>query len=320
VALKTVIDTDPGIDDAMAIAFAHLHPGIEVLGLTTVFGNAGIADVTRNALRLKALLGFSAPVAQGAAQAMLRPAVAPPAHVHGADGMGDLACAETALPALDPRPAHQLISDMARAHPGELTLLCLGRLTNVALALMHDPDLPSLLRGVVVMGGAFGLAQGTGNVTPVAEANIIGDPHAAARVLSAPWQVTAVGLDVTRQVRLAQEDFERLARAGGPAGKFLAAIAPVYTDYHRRFGLDGCYVHDPSAVACALAPELFSLRTGPVAVATDGPAEGQTIQRPADAPFSPLDWDHLPPQRVAVDVDASAVRALFLDTLLSAPD
>jgi inosine-uridine nucleoside N-ribohydrolase len=152
----------------------------------------------------------------------------------------------------------------------------------------------------------------------VAEANIIGDPHAAARVLAAPWPVTAVGLDVTRQVRLTPDDFERLARAGGRAGGFLAAIAPVYTDYHRRFGLEGCYVHDPSAVACAVAPDLFSLRSGPVAVATEGPAAGQTIQRPTDVPLPPLDWDHLPSQQVAVDVDASAVRTLFMDTLLAA--
>jgi inosine-uridine nucleoside N-ribohydrolase len=317
-ALKVVIDTDPGVDDAMAIALAQLHPGIEILGLTTVFGNAGIADVTRNALRLKALLGIDAPVAQGAAAALLYPAGPPPAHVHGADGMGDADEVPAALPALDARPAHRLIVDLARAHPGELTLVCIGRLTNLALALLHEPDLPRHVRSVVIMGGAFGLAQGAGNVTPVAEANIIGDPHAAARVFAAPWPVTAVGLDVTRQVRLTPKDFARLEEKGGPAGRFIAAVTPVYTGYHRRFGIDGCYVHDPSAVACALIPELFTLRSGPVAVAVDGPAVGQTIQRPAAAPFPPLDWDHLPPQQVAVDVDAEGVRALFLDTLLAA--
>lgn len=313
--LKAIIDTDPGVDDAMAIAFAHLHPGLDILGVTTVFGNAGLADVTRNALHLKALLGFSAPVAQGAAQALVRPAGPPPAHVHGADGMGDAVESPKGLSTLDPRPAHQVIADIVRANPGEVTIIALGRLTNLALALLHDPDLPRLVRRVVVMGGAFGLPHGAGNVTPVAEANIIGDPHAAARVFAAPWLVVAVGLDVTRQVRLAPGDFASLATGAGPVGRFLAAIAPVYTGYHRRFGVEGCYVHDPSAVACALSPELFTLRDGPVAVATSGPAVGQTIQRPADAAFPPLEWDALPAQRVAVGVQAKVVRALFLDTL-----
>jgi len=319
-ALKAIIDTDPGIDDAMAIAFAHLHPEIEILGVTTVFGNAGIDGVTRNALRLKALLGFGAPVAQGAALALLRPAGPPPAHVHGEDGMGDAATPLHSLSDLDPRPAHRMIADIVHANPGEVTLICLGRLTNLALALLHEPDLWRYVRQVVVMGGAFGLAHGVGNVTPVAEANVIGDPHAAARVFAAPWPVTVVGLDVTRQVRLDLEDFARLAADGGAVGLFLSGIAPVYTGFHRRFGLDGCYVHDSSAVICAVAPDLFTLRPGPIAVALDGPAVGQTIQRPADTPYPPLDWDALPVQNVAVGVDAAAVRTLLLKTLVSLPD
>lgn len=319
VTVKAIIDTDPGIDDAMAIAFAHLHPGIDILGVTTVFGNARIGDVTRNALRLKKLLGFEAPVAKGAARALVRQSGPPPAHVHGTDGMGDVEASTDGGPLaeLDPRPAHRMIADLVRAHPCEVTLLCLGRLTNVALALMHEPELVELVRDVVIMGGAFGLPHGSGNVTPVAEANIFGDPHAAAQVFAAPWRVTAVGLDVTRQVRLGPADFERLAGHGGRTGRFLSAIVPVYTGYHRRFAVEGCYVHDPSAVICAVAPALFTLREGPVTVATDGPAVGQTLQRPADSALPPLDWDRLPPQRVAVDVEAADIRTMLVETLMA---
>src|SRR6185437_5997170 len=173
--LQVVFDTDPGIDDAMALLLLARHPEVELLGVTTVFGNGGIETVTRNALHLKDRFGFTAPVAQGAAGAIDDMAVPHAAHlVHGDNGLGGIALPATIHATLDPRPAHQLIIDLIRQRPGEIT---------------------GLVKEVVVMGGAFGRNGHTGNVTPVAEANIFGDPVAADIAFGATWPVVIVGLD-----------------------------------------------------------------------------------------------------------------------------
>jgi len=314
-ARKVIFDTDPGVDDAMALLLAHRHPALDLLGVTTVFGNADIATVTRNALYLKHLFEIEAPVARGAGIGLALPLPAAPAAVHGANGLGDVALPDIALPAADARPAHQFIADTVRAHPGEVTLICVGRLTNLALALMHAPDVAALVDKVVIMGGAFGTGPAGGNVSPVAEANIWGDPHAADRVFAAPWRVKAVGLDVTRKTVFTAADFARLRAAGGAAGAFLDDVHRHYLAFHSRFGLDGCYVHDSSAVVAAIAPELFQMTRGKVRVATEGAALGQTILRRADLPYPPGLWDALPDQAAATGVDAPAVCKLILDTL-----
>jgi len=314
-ARKVIFDTDPGVDDSMALLLAHRHPALDLLGVTTVFGNADIATVTRNALYLKALFGFDAPVARGAGMALALPLPPAPVAVHGENGLGDVNLPDIALPAADPRPAHQFIVDTARAHPGEVTLICVGRLTNLALALMHAPDLPAIVDQVVIMGGAFGTGPTGGNVTPVAEANIWGDPHAADRVFGAPWKVTAVGLDVTRQTILSAPDFARLRKGGGAAGAFLDDVHRHYLAFHNRFRLDGCYVHDSSAVVAAIAPELFQMTRGKIRVATEGVGLGQTILRRADLSYPPGPWDALPDQYAATGVDAQAVCRMILDTL-----
>lgn len=317
-AKKVIFDTDPGVDDAMALLLAHRHPALDLLGVTTVFGNADIATVTRNALYLKHLFGIDAPVARGAGMALALPLPAAPVAVHGENGLGNVAVPQIALPRAESRPAHQFITDMVRANPGEVTLICVGRLTNLAMALMHTPDLPELVDRVVIMGGAFGTGAAGGNVTPVAEANIWGDPHAADRVFAAPWKVTAVGLDVTRQTVFTAADFDRLRQAGGAAGAFLDEVHRHYLDFHIRFGLKGCYVHDSSAVVAAIAPELFTLTHGKVRVATEGAALGQTILRRTDLAYPPGPWDALPDQAAATGVEAAAVCKLILDTLAPA--
>lgn len=314
-ARKIVFDTDPGVDDALALLLAHRHPALDLLGVTTVFGNSDIATVTRNALFLKDRFAIPAPVARGAGMALALPLPPPPVAVHGENGLGDVVLPVAALPEADPRPAHQFIADTVRAHPGEVTLVCVGRLTNLALALIHAPDLPALVDEVVIMGGAFGTGQSGGNVTPVAEANIWGDPHAADRVFAAPWKVTAVGLDVTRRTIFSEPEFARLRSNGGPEGALIDAVHRHYLGFHRRFGLDGCYIHDATAVVAAIAPELFDLTPGKVRVATEGAALGQTILRRSDLPYPPGPWDSLPDQRAATGVNAAAVCALILDTL-----
>ncbi|PVA06618.1 nucleoside hydrolase [Thalassorhabdomicrobium marinisediminis] len=308
---KIIFDTDPGVDDAAALLLAHRHPALDLIGVTTIFGNADIDDVTRNALWLREVFGFDAPVARGAALSLSGDAGPYPEFIHGVDGLGGLAPASVSEEP-DPRPAHVLISDLARKAGGDVTIVAVGRLTNLALALMHDEKLPNYIRDVIIMGGAFG--GGNGNVTPAAEANIIGDPVAADIVFGANWTVHAVGLDVTRQVMMTEEMFAGV-KSGDTAAKLVRDASKLYSRYHDRFGIDGFYVHDSSAVACAISPELFTFREGPVRVVREGIARGQTILRDVDTFYPPGAWDNRPSHKVAFEVDAKGVLNLLESAL-----
>ncbi|MFG6179492.1 nucleoside hydrolase [Halomonas sp. THAF12] len=315
---KVIFDTDPGIDDAMALLFLHRHPGLDLQGITTVHGNARTDTTTRNARYLAQRFGLEVPVARGAAEPLAMPKSAPPTFVHGDDGLGNAGLSFEPTLALDPRPAYQLIIDTVRRHPGEVTLIAVGPLTNLALALKEDPAIAGLVKEVVVMGGAFGVGGQGGNITPVAEANIHGDPHAADLVFSADWPVAIVGLDVTHKVLMRDADFRRLRDQGGEDGDFMWRISRHYVDfYSEREAIDGCYVHDSSAVAYVLDPGLFEVRRGPVRAVRDGLAMGQTIQRPDAQDFPPNAWDGLPSQRVCVDVDGERLMTLFMDTFVA---
>ncbi|BCH25363.1 nucleoside hydrolase [Mesorhizobium sp. L-8-10] len=311
---KVIFDTDPGVDDAAALLFLNACRTVDLVGITTVFGNADIDTVTRNALYLKRRFGIDAPVARGAGRALEAEPSPPPVHVHGRNGLGDMLLEIEDLPGPDPRPAHRFIIDLVRQQEGQISIVAVGRLTNLAMALAEAPDIAGLVKEVVVMGGAFGLAGPNGNVTPVAEANIIGDPHAADIVFGTEWPVTAVGLDVTRQVVMGPASLDRLA-VGGEAARFIVESTRGYRHYHMRFGVDGFYVHDSSAAAFVVDRSLFQTRRGPIRVATQGVAAGQTVQMDRMTPYPPGAWDAAPDQDVAVSVDALGVRQLILDTL-----
>ena len=305
---KILFDTDPGIDDAMALLMLARDPRAELLGITTVFGNAAVDLTTANALALCERFGIDAPVARGAARALLRPPGHFPTEVHGADAMGNIGMAPAQTRRALARPAPQFIAEMARRHPGELTLLAVGPLTNLALAMQHDPQLVDHVKAVVVMGGAFGENGHRGNVSPVAEANIAADPHAADQVFTAPWPVTIVGLDVTHEVLLDTAWLNALGREGGAEGAFIREITHCYEDFYRRRTGGGIFSHDASAVACALDATPFALRRGPVRVVTEGIAVGQTIQLREGESFPSTAWADAPAQSVCIGVDAPRLR------------
>jgi purine nucleosidase len=312
---RVIIDTDPGIDDAMAIFFALRHPGLDVVGLTTVFGNVTTELATANALRLLDIAGRpDIPVAPGAADPLCVPYSGPVPFVHGEDGQGDIG-----MPPSERSPlavtAAQFIVERVMANPGELTLVPIGPLTNLALALRLEPRIAANVREVVLMGGN---ALGFGNATPAAEANVRNDPEAADLVFGAEWPVTMVGLDVTHRVHMDDAHLAEYGRIDHPTARHVAAIVPFYRSFYAsRVGNDGIYVHDSSAIAYVVAPELFRTERWPIRVdCTDGISRGKTWPALGDTDEHRLAaWHGRPKVNVCVDVDGPGVVALELATM-----
>ncbi|MEM9144779.1 MAG: nucleoside hydrolase [Pseudomonadota bacterium] len=299
--LPIIIDTDPGVDDAMAILYALAEPEIDLIGLTSVFGNINGPLAALNALRLVELAGAEVPVAVGASRPRVQDPVGDATYVHGEGGFGTVSLPHPSrLP--DPRPAPQFLAKMCAARPGEVTLVAVGPLTNLAAALDETPEIARTVRSVVVMGGAV---RCRGNVTPYAEANIWQDPHAAQRVFDAEWPLTLVGLDVTERITCNAADLAPMAERSPRCGAFLADAAAFYFDFHKRTaGIDGCHLHDPAAVIAAHDPSLFTQQTAPLAVTLDGDAIGQTREAETGRPND-----------ICVDADIEGVRARFLSAL-----
>lgn len=318
---KVIYDTDPGVDDAMALYFALAHPAIDVLGITTTFGNVTVEQAASNALYLTAIAGKNLPVTQGVAAPCGKPSEVPPAHIHGADGLGNLPARVATSSQLDPRSSAQFIVDMARAQPGEITLVAVGPLGNLSLALKLEPNLPQLLREVIIMGGTI---LEPGNVSPVAEANIWNDPHAADRVFTAGWKLTMVGLDVTHQVRVPLSMIERIARrhehrATDTLLHAVAFYARFYTGLYAHLTQEpGCFAHDVLAFIYLVQPELFTLQHGAIRVATEGLAQGQTIMNRRDFIHYPqAGWEKDKPiTQVCMQVQADACKTVLENALM----
>jgi inosine-uridine nucleoside N-ribohydrolase len=312
---KIIIDTDPGIDDAMAILFALASPEIDVIGLTTIFGNVYTPQATKNALRLLEFAGRgNIPVAHGAELPLYGDLDGVADFVHGANGLGDIPHGEPQA-APDARNAAQFIVDTVMAHPGEVTLVPVGPLTNIALALALEPRIVERVAEVVIMGGA---ATVSGNVNPAAEANIYNDPHAADRVFTARWpMLTMVGLDVTEQV-IMDEPYLRSLR-GSRTGAYIEEISRFYLDFYARAnGLRMCHTHDPSAIAYVIDPTLFRARVGPMRVISDGLARGQTLWDRRQHWWGPHAWTNRPAVSVCVEVDAARLLDLYKQRILEA--
>jgi inosine-uridine nucleoside N-ribohydrolase len=313
---KVIFDTDPGIDDAMALLFLKKAADVEIAGITTSFGNGAIETTTHNALFLAELFGIDAPVAKGAAMGLTGEPDEPAAHVHGEDALGDLSRPFEPTKVAHDLPADAFIVEMAHRHPHQISIVAVARMTNLALALRRDPTIAKLIKEVIVMGGAFGFHGHAGNVGPVTEANVGGDPLAADEVFGAAWPVTIVGLDVTEQTIMPPKMVERLGKQGGPEGKFIRDISRFYLDFHRRFeAMSGMFTHDPSAVAYLLDPSIFVTRRGPVRVVLDGIAAGQTIQSPSTRRITPPAWQGRPSQTVCIGVDSARVLDLYFETV-----
>ncbi|SDG88187.1 nucleoside hydrolase [Klenkia brasiliensis] len=274
--IPLVIDTDPGIDDALAILLALASPEVDLRLVTTVHGNVELAQVTENALRVLHLAGRSdVPVAAGAAGPLVHLLPERAGHVHGTAGLGGVELPPSPVP-VDPRPAVVALAELLVAHdPGTVTVAPIGPLTNVALLLHVFPEAAARIGRVVWMGGS---ATRGGNVTAAAEFNAWADPEAAAAVLGSDLPVTMVGLDVTLPTVLTEAGIARFRHAG-PVGAAAAGFLRQYVDAARdRYGIDGVCVHDALALTEAIVPGTLGTVRRDVVVGTSlGADRGQTL-------------------------------------------
>ncbi|HVU87169.1 MAG TPA: nucleoside hydrolase [Pirellulales bacterium] len=294
---KVILDVDGGIDDALALTIALFDPRIEVTAVTAVGGSVPPERAARNVQTIVETLDPPRWPRVGAPTIPERPLPADNCHIYGADGLGNSDFAVSELHHL--HPSAKIIADEIRAAPEEVTIVCLGPLTNIAGAFRRDPALASQVGQLVIMGGALA----GGNVTPAAEFNIYCDPGAAREVFRQPATMTLVPLDITKQVAMTFGDLDRLPAETTRAGKLLRRILPFAFRTHRQeFGLEGMYLHDTVALVAALHPELFVTERMAADVETQGElTAGETVFDRRSVP----QWRHN--VYVATKVDAAGV-------------
>ena len=304
-----ILDCDPGIDDALAIAFAAGSPAIELAGLTSVAGNVDVAKTTANALAVASFVGVGdVPVTAGCAAPLLRPALHA-AHVHGDTGLGG---AVLPVPARQAEAGHAIdyIINAAAAAPGEITLVATGPLTNIGLALRREPRLASWVRDFVIMGGS----ASRGNVTPAAEFNIWADPEAASIVFGAGWPngVAMIGLDVTLRARATRAIQEQMATLGPLGSTLLLPALAQYADNGDTTGESTGEppVHDVCAIVSLADPGVFEYTPALVQVETTGRlTSGMTV--------TDFSKEVVPNARVATAVHADRFWEIVLDAYRS---
>ncbi|WP_165962767.1 nucleoside hydrolase [Occultella glacieicola] len=304
---RIIIDTDPGIDDAIALLLLCAADSVRIDGVTTVGGNVDLDLVTANTLTVLELAGRTdVPVYPGAGRSSTD-GREPSADVHGVDGLGGLGRTAAAMRARD-TPAVDFLTAHAAAHPGEVTLLPIGPLTNIAAAVEADPAFVENVASVVLMGGA----EGAGNMTPSAEFNLWYDPRAADVVFSAGFaDLIMVGLDATRQADLAPGVGELLRLLDTPVSRFIHAITRSYVDVaFAAHGRLACDLHDPLAAAFLLDPAVIATVPADVSITVDGEHEGRSVvTRTAGVPGATAN------ARVATGADTARFYRVLLTTL-----
>lgn len=305
--LRVLLDTDPGIDDALTILLALASPEVNLRALTVTGGNCRLTEGVQNALNVLALGGAtSIPVAAGCPVPLLRPPTVA-AETHGATGLG-----YATLPLAPTQPVSEhgvdlLIREILTA-PGEVTVVAVAPLTNLALAIRKEPRIVQAVRQVVIMGGAL---RADGNTTPLAEFNFYVDPHAAAIVLHSGLPIVLLPWDITRHVQLTQADIERLLLLPGPIPQFIADTTRFYIEFHiKYFGYSGCSINDPVALALVFQPDLASLQPLYVDVELSSPLTlGKTVGDFQGMTGQPANV------QVVMELDTSRFISLFLERM-----
>ena len=299
-----ILDTDPGIDDAVAIAAALFAPQLDLKLLTTVAGNVCVEKTTRNALQLMHFWQRDIPVAQGAATPLVRK-LRDAAYVHGESGMEGYAFVEHQRQPLD-KPAFQAIYDCLNASPEPVTLVAIGPLTNIALLLTQYPHCKAKIKRLAIMGGS----AGRGNFTPNAEFNLAIDPEAGARVFESGLEIVMCGLDVTNQAVLSPEYLATLPELN-QTGKMLHAL---FNHYRSGSMVTGLRMHDLCAIAWLVQPELFQTKHCFVAVETHGEFTAGTTVVDIEGRYQ-----REPNAHVALDLDVAGFQQWVAEVLAFAP-
>ncbi|MGR6920020.1 nucleoside hydrolase [[Actinomadura] parvosata] len=311
---RVVVDTDTGIDDAHTLLYLAGRPDAEIVAITSVYGNCTEEDATRNIGYVGGLLGLDVPVARGAAEPLRGPAHIA-GHVHGKDGLGDLG-RDRPLPAVAAEPGPELLVRLAREQPGELDLLALGPLTNLALALRLDPELLTRYRSVVLMGGSGPYAP-PGTLLMI-DANVNNDPEAARAVFAAPRrELVMVGVNVTAGTILDERAIAALRASASPVARFATEILEAYLDfYQNEWGRRIIPLHDPLAAGVLLDRTFATAWTdGPVNVRGDGFLWRARLMRTHDGLPPAFPYEPAPPTRVITAVDAPRFVADFVEVL-----
>jgi purine nucleosidase len=306
VSKPIILDCDPGHDDAMAILLARGCPDVDLLAITTVAGNQTLAKTTLNARRVCTAARIDdVPIYAGCDRPLLRPQITA-AGIHGESGLDGPAFGEPTVPVADEHAVDFLVRTLM-ASDGEITLVPVGPLTNIAMALRREPRIAARVREVVLMGGAYS----RGNRTPAAEFNILADPEAAAIVFEAGWPLTMVGLELTHQARATQPVIDGIAAIGTPLAATVVELMTFFGGTYRATqGIEGPPVHDPCAVARVARPDLLTVADAFVAVETRGQwTSGMTVTEFRGQ------LGHAANAQVATDLDAPGFWALMLDAL-----
>ena len=264
---RIIIDTDPGIDDALAILLALASPELSLGGLSVVHGNCSLEQATKNGLSVLELAHAThIPLARGCELPLVQPSLLAP-ETHGNTGLG---YAKLPEPRIQPTLQHgcDFLIEKVMSNPGEITLVAVGPLTNVAMAIRKEPKFAKSLKEIIIMGGAI---RHEGNTTALAEFNTYVDPHATHIVFHAGIPTTLVPLDVTYQCLLTAEDVGRLMKIDSPIPKFIKDTTAFYMEFHESYqGVKGCIINDPLALALTFAPELCDYEELPVDVDISG--------------------------------------------------
>jgi purine nucleosidase len=318
---RVIIDTDPGTDDAMAIILALNSPEFKVEALTVVPGNVDAHQGLENALKIVSLAGRCDVVVAGGAQHPLNQKLITAQFWHGKNGLANVELPVSKCKA-DPRFGPDLIIEMVHRYPHEITLIPVGPLTNIALAVSKDPSIAALVKDIVIMGGSIS----GGNVNGAAEANIYNDPEAAQIVFNGGWMVTMVGSDVGERTLITRKYLAELQASHGPQSDFIAKIADFYLTRSEKSGYSGAAMYDPLAVGIALDPTLGTLKEMHVDVETKGEfTRGETVaNRMGSDENNVLHGDHYeiegvtdlkPNARVCMASDADRFLQLFVSRI-----
>ena len=307
--MKVILDTDPGIDDALAFVLLKAMPEVQLQAITVTHGNTTVEKCTTNALKLVELLGMQdIPVAIGANQPLVK-ALSVAEETHGDTGLGHAVLPPPTITAVNENAAN-LIIEIVNANPGEITILCIGPVTNLALALLKEPSLRKKIKNVLSMAGTI---HYPGNATPSSEYNVFCDPESFDILLRSGIDLTIVPLDVTYQCLFTKDHVARLKGARTDIAEFIDRSTAFYMEFHAEYqGIQGCAINDPLAAAILVKPELVTFRDYYLDIELHG-----------DFTTAKISADHFnatgnpPNAKVAMEVDVEAFMDFFIERVKS---